>query len=67
MRAKCMKTGGAESLNKIKNLRPRSKITGSLQTVCISSCDVYTTSIRPVTDLWDCQMYIQMYDLVCLI
>ena len=46
MRAKSIKMGGRRVLNMSKNLRPRSKITGSLQTVFISSCDVHTTSHR---------------------
>ena len=53
MRAKSMKMGEAEGFEHVQ----KPAITGSLQTVSIRSCDGCTTSIRPVTDLCDCQMH----------
>ena len=51
MRTKRMKMGGVESFEHVQNPATAIQDHRYLQTVIIRSCDVHTTSIRPVTDL----------------
>ena len=59
MRAKSMQMGGAESFEHVQ------KPATAIQDHVSSPNNIYNgfaLCIRPITDLWDCQMYIQMYE-----